>query len=134
MEVSYNPILNVNQVLSLYESVGWTNYTKNPQMLEVALERSLLTIAVFDQERLVGLLRAVGDGASILFIQDLLVLPAYQRQGIGRQLVQACLANYPEVYQVHLLTDQTEKTATFYQSLGFQGVEELACRAFTLVK
>lgn len=81
-----NPQLDFQAVLEIYDSVGWTNYTDRPTMLQKALEHSLLVLAAFDGDRLVGLLRAVGDGHSIVFIQDILVLPTYQRQGIARHL------------------------------------------------
>lgn len=75
----HNPQLDFQAVLDLYDSVDWTGYTSRPEMLEKALEHSLLVLAAFDGDRLVGLLRAVGDGYSIVFIQDILVLPIYQR-------------------------------------------------------
>ena len=66
-----------DEVLRLYEAVGWTNYTRRPEMLRRAVEGSLLVLEARHNGRLVGLVRAVGDGASILYIQDLLVLPEY---------------------------------------------------------
>lgn len=123
--------LDMAAVLTLYREVGWTNYIKQPKMLEQALKNSLLVIVAFAEERLVGLIRVVGDGYSIVFIQDILVLPAYQRKGIGRRLVEEILATYPTVYQLHLLTGQEEKTKAFYEALGFRAVEELACVAYT---
>ncbi len=115
------------EVLSLYKAVGWTNYTHAPQMLNAAYAGSLCTLAAYEDNRLVGVIRAVGNGASILFIQDLLVLPECQRRGIGTALVQAMLKRYPNVYQIQLSTDNTEKTVTFYKSLGFVPLAELGC-------
>ncbi|NQM38262.1 GNAT family N-acetyltransferase [Streptococcus suis] len=129
-----NPQLDFQVVLDLYASVGWTGYTSRPEMLEKALEHSLLVLAAFDGDRLVGLLRAVGDGHSIVFIQDILVLPTYQRQGIGRHLLEQVIAYFPGIYQLHLLTDNTEKTRSFYEELGFTAVERLDCVAYTYVK
>lgn len=126
-----NPQLTLDQVLPLYEAVEWTNYTANPDRLKAGLDGTLYMRAAFDGDQLVGLLRAVGDGATILFIQDILVLPAYQRQGIGRQLLTDCLEAYKGIYQCHLLTDQTLKTKAFYESLGFVTVASLACQAYT---
>lgn len=129
-----NPQLDFQAVLDLYASVGWTNYTACPDMLQNALENTLLVLAAFDREQLVGMLRAVGDGYSIVFIQDILVLPAYQRQGIGRQLLEQAIAHFPGIYQLHLLTDNTEKTRSFYEALGFTAVESLDCVAYTYLK
>ncbi|HFR3814625.1 TPA: GNAT family N-acetyltransferase [Streptococcus suis] len=129
-----NPQLDFQAVLDLYASVDWTGYTSRPEMLEKALEHSLLVLAAFDGDRLVGLLRAVGDGYSIIFIQDILVLPAYQRQGIGRNLLEQAVTHFPGIYQLHLLTDNTEKTRSFYEELGFTAVDSLDCVAYTYLK
>ncbi|HEL2278775.1 TPA: GNAT family N-acetyltransferase [Streptococcus suis] len=129
-----NPQLDFQAVLDLYASVDWTGYTSRPEMLEKALEHSLLVLAAFDGNRLVGLLRAVGDGHSIVFIQDILVLPPYQRQGIGRHLLEQAVTHFPGIYQLHLLTDNTEKTRSFYEELGFTAVESLDCVAYTYLK
>ncbi|MBF0786761.1 MULTISPECIES: GNAT family N-acetyltransferase [unclassified Streptococcus] len=126
--------LDMKAVLALYEAVEWTNYTRDPALLEQALNNSLLVIAAFDDAKLVGLLRAVGDGYSIIFVQDILVLPDYQRRGIGRQLMEKLLANYPNIYQLHLLTGKEEKTKAFYESLGFRAVDEMDCVAYTYLK
>lgn len=122
------------EVLELYSSVGWTNYTQDPLMLQEAFNHSLKIVAAYDGEQLVGVIRVVGDGFSVIFVQDLLVHPAYQRRGLGRQLLSAILTDYAAVYQLHLMTDDTEKTKLFYEALGFQAVDLLGTRAFTLVR
>ncbi|HEM5320305.1 TPA: GNAT family N-acetyltransferase [Streptococcus suis] len=126
--------LDFQAVLDLYASVGWTNYTDRPTMLQKAFEHSMLVLAAVDGDRLVGLLRAVGDGYSIVFIQDILVLPTYQRQGIGRTLLERAIAHFPGIYQLHLLTDNTEKTRSFYEAIGFTAVDSLDCVAYTYLK
>ncbi|MGT2711451.1 GNAT family N-acetyltransferase [Streptococcus oriscaviae] len=129
-----NPQLDLQSVLDLYASVGWANYTSRPEMLEQAIANTLLVLAAFDGDRLVGLLRAVGDGHSIVFIQDILVLPAYQRSGIGRTLLEQALSHFPDVYQLHLLTYDDEKTRSFYEDLGFTAVGDLNCVAYTYLR
>lgn len=118
------------EVLPLYAAVGWTNYTENPDMLRRAFENSLLVLAAWEGERLLGILRCVGDGASVVFLQDLLVYPERQRQGVGTALFQAMLGRFPAVYQLELLTDATEKTDVFYRAQGLQPAEEIGCRAY----
>ena len=126
-----NPIVTLEDVLPLYEAVGWTNYTTKPEMLEVAYKNSLHIIGVFnDDEKLIGVLRGVGDGASILFIQDILVYPEYQHQGIGTKLLQQTLEKYKNVYQIQLATDDSTKTVSFYESNGFTNLTSLNCVSF----
>ena len=114
-------------LLALYSSVGWTNYTNNPTMLEEAVKASLWQLAVYDKEELVAYIRLVGDGHSVLFVQDLLVRPDHQRQGIGKNLLEEALATFPHVYQRLLVTERSGKNLTFYQSLGFVELSEQAC-------
>ena len=126
-----NPDVTVEDVLPLYEAVGWTNYTTKPEMLKAAFENSLHVLAAFNEEgKLVGVLRAVGDGASILFIQDILVYPEYQHQGIGTKLLQQTLEKYKNVYQIQLTTDNSMKTISFYESNGFTSLTSLNCVSF----
>lgn len=120
--------------LCLYEAVGWTNYTLSPNMLKAAIEHSCFIATAYDYEKLVGIVRAVGDEYSIMFVQDLIVLPEYQRQGIGRQLLKMVIDEYKEVYQLHLLTDNSEKNREFYQSMNFINVNDIQCNAYTYLK
>ena len=122
---------NDQEVLSLYKSVGWTNYTGNPQMLKCAYAHSLKSYAAYVNGKLAGIIRIVGDGFSVVFIQDLLVFPEHQRKGIGTALLQKALQEYSHVYQIHLMTENTEKNKQFYQSLGFTPAEDFGCLAFS---
>ena len=125
--------VSIDDVLPLYQAVGWTNYTNQPQMLEQALSHSLATYLARDGEKIVGLVRLVGDGFSSVFVQDLIVLPSYQRQGIGSALMKQALADYKDVYQVQLATEQTEKNLGFYRSLGFETLSSFQCTGMILV-
>ena len=117
----------MTDLVALYSSVGWTNYTNNPTMLEEAVEASLWQLAVFDEEALVAYIRLVGDGHSVLLVQDLLVRPDYQRQGIGKKLLEEAFETFPHVYQRLLVTERSEKNLAFYQSLGFVELSKQAC-------
>lgn len=121
-------------VLALYAAVGWTNYTQRPEMLRRAFAGSLCTHCAYDGGRIAGLVRAVGDGASVLCVQDLLVLPEYQRRGLGSRLLRELLARYPDVYQTMLLTDDTPEHAAFYEHAGFTNAAKYGGGAYLIVK
>lgn len=126
-----NDTISFEEIFPLYEAVGWTNYTSNPTMLQNALEHSLFLISARDEEgNLIGFLRAVGDGFSIVYIQDIIVLPEYQRQGIGTQLLRQTLEYFKEVYQMILTTDSELKTLAFYESNGFTALSKVGCTSF----
>ena len=119
--------VSIADILHLYQAVSWTNYTNQPQMLEQALSHSLAIYLALDGDAVVGLVRLVGDGFSSVFVQDLIVLPSYQRQGIGSNLMKEGLADYKDAYQIQLATEQTEKTLGFYRSLGFETLSTYDC-------
>lgn len=125
-----NRELDNEAVLALYQAVGWVMYTRDPAKLKRALAQSLMVLGAFDGDQIVGLIRAVGDGETILFIQDLLVLPNYQRQGIGHQLVNALVDQYPAVRQRVLLTDDQPDTRVFYEKIGFVSSDHFGAVAF----
>ena len=119
-----------SEILALYGSVGWTAYTDRPEALQRGFEHSLLCLAAYEGNELVGLLRAVGDGQTVVLLQDILVHPAHQRQGIGTMLVKAALDRFKDVRQVQLVTDDRPETVSFYGSLGFRDLASMGCRGF----
>ena len=121
---------NEAEIMALYSSVGWSNYTNNPAMLRQSYKNSLHVLAAYADDKLVGILRAVGDGASVVFLQDLIILPEFQRQGIGSQLMRRVMEKYADVYQLQLLTEASEKNIAFYEYLGLKRVEKYGCCAF----
>ena len=130
MEIREYTLFDPDETLGLYAAVGWTNYTRRPDMLEEAYRNSLCALAAYEDGRLVGIIRAVGDGCSIVFIQDLIVLPEYRRRGIGTGLLRGIMEKYKSAYQMELLTDSTDQARAFYRSAGFRPTEEIGCVSF----
>ncbi len=118
------------EILPLYAAVGWTAYTQDKQALEQGYRNSLLVLAAYEGETLLGIIRVVGDGFTVIFIQDILVYPEKQRQGVGTALLKAVLERYSGVRQIELTTDDTPKTAAFYRSLGFFEFSQLGLCGF----
>lgn len=114
------------ELVALYASVGWTNYTEHPAALEQALRSSSFVVcARSDSGELLGLARTVSDDVSICYVQDILVQPGAHRQGVGRALMQAVLTRYAHVMQQVLITDDGEAQQAFYRSLGFHNTRDL---------
>ena len=122
MNIDYkvNKIPNSNDVLKLYNDANWFAYTKDLDTLMLSLENSIYTLSAWDGDNLVGLVRVVGDGVSIVYIQDVLVKSSHKRQGIGTQMVKEVLKAYENVRQVVLITDEKDESNVFYASLGLK--------------
>lgn len=126
MEVKYytNNEISSTELMELYGQLGWTGYTAHPEKMAKILPGSLWYMSAYAGNKLVGLIRVVGDGCSVVYVQDILVREEYQRKGIGRQLMESMLAEFRHIRQIVLITDATEKTRRFYESLGMSPVED----------
>jgi len=106
-------------IKQLYENAGWTSYTQDLPKLIESIKASLTVISAWDNQKLIGLIRVVGDGITIVYIQDILVLDSYKRKGVGSKLLKYILEDYKNVRQKVLLTDDSEETRGFYEANGF---------------
>lgn len=130
MEIIEYRTYNEEEILRLYASVGWTAYTDHPELLRKGFENSMLTLAAYEDDTLLGIIRTVGDGYTIVFVQDILVFPEHQHKGVGKALLQSVLDRYSHVRQIELATDNTPKTIAFYQSMGFKEMSKIGCCGF----
>lgn len=121
--------LSRDAVLSLYAAVGWMAYTADPATLMAARDGASAIFTATDDATLVGLARVISDGATICYLQDLLVHPGFQRRGIGTAIVTEALAAFPSVRQKVLLTDDEPGQRAFYEALGFAEASALATGA-----
>ncbi|WP_010676621.1 GNAT family N-acetyltransferase [Bacillus timonensis] len=118
------------QLEKLYNDVEWYAYTQDLDVLQQAVEQSLEIVSAWNGEELVGLIRVVGDGLTIIYIQDILVLQAYQNQGIATQLMQKVLQKYKNVRQKVLLTEEAPDVRHFYEKNGFESCDKGSLVAF----
>ncbi len=119
------------ELLALYQAVGWTAYTRDPDRLVAAVAGSHLVLCARDRSgALVGLARTISDGAVVCYLQDVLVDPAWQRRGVGRRLMDAVLQRYPDVRQFVLLTDDDRAQRALYRSVGLVRSDEKGLHAY----
>ena len=129
----HNSSFKEDDILNLYDSLGWIEYTKNMEKLIKALNNSLYILTAWDKNKLIGLIRVVGDGETIIYIQDILILRQYQRQGIGSKLLKTVFNKYKNVRQKVLLTDNTKKTRLFYETNGFESANKLNLVSYIII-
>ena len=111
--------VGTGELTELYDSVGWSAYTRDVGTLRRALAGSSTLVIARDGAVLIGLARVVSDGATICYLQDVLVDPSHQGHGVGHALVRAALEPYANVRQKVLLTDDEPAQRRFYESLGY---------------
>lgn len=119
------------ELLELYHAVGWHAFDHAPGKLMEALQNSTGIAQARSEGRLVGLARVVSDRVSICFLQSLATHPDFQRQGIGKALVEAVFEPFPVMVRA-LITGTSPEQRAFYESLGFIDPEKTLPDASTV--
>jgi len=103
-------------VLPLYKANEWSSANK-PKELYRSLMNSHSLVTAWDGEKLVGLANAISDGYLVVYYSHVLVLPDYQGQGVGRELMNRVMSRYPDFHQHMLVADND--SIGFYEKCGF---------------
>lgn len=82
--------LDVDQVIALYRAstLGARRPVDDRERMRAMIERANLVVTAWDDARLVGIARSLSDFAYCTYLSDLAVDVAYQRRGIGRELIE----------------------------------------------
>jgi GNAT superfamily N-acetyltransferase len=109
--------------------VGWGVYER--EVAERALPNSLYCVCALTEAMVVGMARVVGDGGLVYYVQDVIVLPDFQRQGIGTAMMNRIMgyvqSHASENSIVGLMAAKGRET--FYERYGFvkRPNEKLGC-------
>ena len=115
----------IEVVKDIYKKESWISYLKDDEKLIKAFDNSLYVFGAFDDCKLVGFIRCVGDGEHILVVQDLIVNTEYQQRGIGTFLFKTILQKYSQVRMFMIVTDKDDMVDNkFYQSFGMKKLED----------
>ncbi len=71
----------------LFESSGWTAISISDKALRKAIDNSWYWVSAFDDKKLIGIGRLLSDGALYALVCDMIILPEYQKQGIGSEIL-----------------------------------------------
>ena len=104
----------------LRNSVGWS-VIRSPKAVKGILRKSLFWVTVYDSGKLIGMGRIIGDGSYAFYIQDVIVLPEYQGQGLGRLIMDHVMGYFKKkgIKQANIGLMAKKGVEPFYQKYGF---------------
>ena len=123
MNITYKSIKDLpnEQLYKLFVAVGWADESTTTQAMIDNFNKpfinSTIVISAWDNDLLVGCVRVLSDKMFRSVIYDLAVLPKYQGNGIGKELVKKCREQFPNS---EWLVGTTNERASFYEKLGFE--------------
>jgi ribosomal protein S18 acetylase RimI-like enzyme len=106
--------INWEDVCEVIKRAGLS--TKSIETTQKAFENSYLAVFIFDEDKLIGTGRALSDGAYQAAIYDIAVLPEYQKQGIGKIIMEELHKKLPNM-NIILYANPTAQN--FYRRLGY---------------
>ncbi len=112
-------IPTVEDYLALREAVGWGRLDE--QVTARGLTHDLFTVCLVHEGNVIGCGRVIGDGGLYFYLQDIIVLPAFQGKGLGKRLMKAIMVYleehaYPGAF-VGLMA--AKDVSNFYTQFGF---------------
>ncbi len=124
-EISYHVVKEADPkvILELYRQPGWWQMDDNPEYLETVntiIRDSFCFVIAKQGDKIVGMGRAISDGISDAYIQDVTVLQELRGQGIGKGIVKT-LVDYMKARGLQWIGLISEPGyEKFYEGLGFK--------------
>ena len=115
---------NVNSIEEfnyLYDAIGWGSYDK--KVSEKSLANTMYSVSVYDDDKIIGYGRIIGDGICFLYIHDVMVIPKYQNKKIGSQIMNKLLEKVNQIKienpYVRVYLGASKGKEKFYERFGF---------------
>lgn len=115
---------NVNSIEEfnyLYDAIGWGSYDE--KVSEKSLANTMYSVSVYDDDKIIGYGRIIGDGICFLYIHDVMVIPKYQNKKIGSQIMNKLLEKVNQIKienpYVRVYLGASKGKEKFYERFGF---------------
>jgi GNAT superfamily N-acetyltransferase len=109
-------------IVELYKAGGWWKESYKASGIKYLIKGSFAFAVVIDSatNKTIGMGRVISDGVSDAYIQDLIVLPDYRGQDIGKKLVNVLLEYCfsKGLLWIGLIAEPGQDG--FYSTLGFK--------------
>ncbi|WP_298666007.1 GNAT family N-acetyltransferase [uncultured Methanofollis sp.] len=110
---------DAGEIVDLYRAGRWWQEEWTLDGIAPLITGSFCFIIATDGDRTVGMGRAISDGCSDAYLQDIVVLPEYRRRGIGDAIVERLVSFCRERGITWIGLVAQPGTAPFYEKHGF---------------
>lgn len=107
----------LEQMIELYQKAGIPRPTNDRGRMVQMLENSNIVISAWENDNLVGMIRALTDFVWYTFLADLAVHPDYQKSGVGKMLIEVLKNKVGEQTAIILLS--VPSAMDYYPKVGF---------------
>ncbi len=114
---SFSEPINPEELHSLLRQTSWAD-KRSPLDIQLMLDRSQITLGVWDEDRLIGFSRVITDDLYRALVDDVVVDSAYRGRGIASHMLEKMLRRVEHVEQVML--DCGPELGDFYRRFGFR--------------
>ena len=113
------PPNDFEQLLNLYEALGWNSLKLTINDLEQMCSQSWYAIYAYDEKQLVGMGRVISDGVITGIVCGVCVLTSYQSEGIGKEIVNRIIQHCEQNRVIPQLMC-VESLENYYETFGFE--------------
>lgn len=118
--------LRPEAVVDLYVDAGWWEEGWSEDVIPAMVANSFRFVALFDGNELIGMGRALSDGVSDAYIQDIVVRTDYRGQGWGKKIVSRLVKELRAAGIDWIGLIGAPGTQAFYEKLGFSEMPHFA--------
>lgn len=123
LEYKRNATITPEQVSDVFRKSGIRRPVEDLERIGRMIQHADETITVWEGPKLIGILRAITDYAYCCYISDLAVDAAYQKLGIGRDLIQALMDRLGNEEIQYILLSAPGAVA-FYERIGMERADK----------
>lgn len=112
---------NIDEFNYLYDMVGWEAY--DDSITKQALDNTYYSVSVYDDDKIIGYGRLIGDTICFMYIHDIMVLPEYQNKKIGTLIMNKLMDKVHELQKINpdirVYLGASKGKEDFYKRFGF---------------
>ena len=109
----------LEDILTLYKKEDWWEGNDSPKLILDIIKGSIIFVCAFFDNRIIGMGRAIGDGVSDAYIQDVAIVKEFRNKKIGSIIIENIISQLKEkrIGWIGLISEKNSRD--FYTKLGF---------------